>query len=162
MNSRLSQWGSIAEIVSGIAVVVTLIILILGIRENTEMTRALVYERNIDSLNQNRSLVVQDADLARIWSVYARGERDSLDDVDVVRLDLYINMIFNDYEKAYFSYRYGVMGAGEWGRYTGQICYQLALTDQAPALWEGMSTALTAEFFSYVNDLCDRPPADSQ
>ena len=40
MKQKLSEWASIAEIVSGIAVVITLVFLIFGIRENTEVTRA--------------------------------------------------------------------------------------------------------------------------
>ncbi len=40
MNQKLSDWASAAEIIASIAVVITLIILILGIRENTEVVRA--------------------------------------------------------------------------------------------------------------------------
>ena len=54
MTQKLSDWASIAEIVSGIAVVVALVFLVVGIRENTEMARASMYERTFDSLNQWR------------------------------------------------------------------------------------------------------------
>ena len=40
MNQKLSDWASIAEIVSSVAVVVTLIILIIEIRGNSEAVRA--------------------------------------------------------------------------------------------------------------------------
>lgn len=51
---KLSGWASIAEIISGTAVLITLVFLVFGIRENTEITRAAAYDRNIDSLNQWR------------------------------------------------------------------------------------------------------------
>jgi hypothetical protein len=39
MNKKLSDWASIAEIVSGVAAEIALIFLIVGIRSNSEMTR---------------------------------------------------------------------------------------------------------------------------
>jgi hypothetical protein len=49
---KLSDWAGIAEIFSGIAVVVTLVFLIIGIRENTEVTRAATYADLLDGLNE--------------------------------------------------------------------------------------------------------------
>ena len=40
MNQKLSDWASIAEIVSGVAIVVTLIVLILQVQGNTDELRA--------------------------------------------------------------------------------------------------------------------------
>jgi hypothetical protein len=44
MAVKLSDWANVAEVVSGVAVVITLIFLILSIRENTEITRAAAYD----------------------------------------------------------------------------------------------------------------------
>lgn len=40
MKLKLSEWTSVAEILSSLAVVITLIVLVLGIRANTEEMRA--------------------------------------------------------------------------------------------------------------------------
>ena len=46
MNQKLADWASIAEIISGIAVVVTLIVLIVEVRDNTEVLRVSAYNDN--------------------------------------------------------------------------------------------------------------------
>jgi hypothetical protein len=67
LNQKLSEWASVAEVVSGVAIVVTLVFLAVGIRENTEITRAAAYDRNIESLNQWRLGVMQNESLIRVW-----------------------------------------------------------------------------------------------
>ena len=51
MKRQLSSWASGAEIISSIAVVVTLVFLVIGIRENTAITRASVYATSIEGIN---------------------------------------------------------------------------------------------------------------
>jgi len=67
MNQRLSNWASISEIASGIGVIVTLIFLIAGIRDNTEITRSAAFDRNMESINQFRLELAKDSELTRIW-----------------------------------------------------------------------------------------------
>ena len=50
--TKLEKLALIAELVSSIVVVVTLVFLLIGVRENSEMARASAYERNIDSSNE--------------------------------------------------------------------------------------------------------------
>ena len=74
MNQKLSDWASIAEIVSGIAVVITLVFLVLGIRENTEVMRATSFASSIDTLNEFTASVVTDSELRQLW--LAHNSRD--------------------------------------------------------------------------------------
>ena len=62
MNQKLSDWASIAEIISGIAVVVTLIFLIAGIRENTAVLRGSSYSNTLESLNQLQASIMADSE----------------------------------------------------------------------------------------------------
>ena len=78
MKLKISELASFAEILSGIAVVTTLVILIIGIRENTDMTRALAYDRVIEGLNSVRGYVVQDPELADIYVAYSDGDISNL------------------------------------------------------------------------------------
>lgn len=70
MSRKLSDWANAAQIVSGIAVVVTLLFLILGIRENTAITRATAYDRNMDSLNYVRNVLVTDPETLDAWQKF--------------------------------------------------------------------------------------------
>lgn len=66
MKLRLSDWANIAEIGSGLAVLVTLVLLFLGILENTQVTR--VYNDVVDSINELSKDMYRDPQLSRIWT----------------------------------------------------------------------------------------------
>lgn len=154
MNQKLSDWANLAEIVSGVAVIVSLIFLILGIRENTEITRAAAYDRNIDALNLLRAEVVRDSEIARRWYAYETGQAGTLEGIDRMQLDNQINITFSNYEKAYFNHQYGVLGDSEWTRYERQICINEERLNSAPDLKADMETVVTDEFVQYMEDLC--------
>ncbi len=155
MNQKLSDWGSIAEIVSGFAVVVTLVFLVLGIRENNELTRASVYESNINGLMQWRSEISRDRETAAIWETYRSGIYDSLDATDQTRMRQMAANGMNVYEKAYyFAQEYGVMGASEYSRFERMACFQYEWAAKNQETLETMHRIMTEQFMSYPRDTC--------
>ncbi len=154
MKLKLSEWASIAEIFSGVAVVISLIFLIVGIRENTQITRAAAYDRNIDALNALRTEVVRDDETARRWLAYETGQAGEFEGIDRMQLNNQINITFANYEKAYFNHKYGVMGDSEWTRYERQICINQERLKILPDLKADMATVVTDEFVDYMEGLC--------
>jgi hypothetical protein len=154
MRLKLSDWASIAEVVSGIAVVISLIFLIVGIRENTEITRAAAYDRNVDGLIAFRADIARDDELAQLWLAYESGKSAKLEGIDRLQLNNLINLAFGNYEKAYFNRKYGVLGESEWTRYERQICINLERLKDLPDLKADMATVVTDEFAEYMEDLC--------
>jgi len=63
MNSKLSVWASVAEIVSGVAVPLTLVVLTISLRDYANTTRTVVYQQLLGSLNQQNTVVLQDGEL---------------------------------------------------------------------------------------------------
>ena len=94
MNERLSSWANLAEIASGIAVVITLVVLSVGIRENTEVMKSSIYTQSIDSLNQFRDAGFRDREAARIWRAFQISDTDEFDDVDMARLQQMMLTLF--------------------------------------------------------------------
>jgi hypothetical protein len=121
MNQKLSDWASIAEIVSGIAVVVSLIFLIAGIRENTEITRAAAYERSIDSFNEWRMWLSSDDELRRGYETWFAGHGDDLDEDILSRVGWAVNVVWAIYEKSYFANQAGTFGTSRMDTNAG--CY---------------------------------------
>ena len=106
MNKRLADWASIAEVISGVAVVLTLIFLIAGIRENTDITRASVYSSLIDSVNELERDFIRDPMLFELWRAHANERIDvlrQLDERESDRLSSMLIALFRIYEKAYYS-----------------------------------------------------------
>ena len=119
---KLEKWALIAEIVSGLAVVVTLIFLILGIRENTSVTRASVYSDITDSINNIQQTLFEDPELSRLYDAYTGRKTGELSEADESRTNRIAIAILRVYEKAYFGRQYGVIGDPEWGRVQSAIC----------------------------------------
>ena len=151
---KLQRWALIAEIVSGIAVVVTLIFLIFGIRENSEITRAAAYERNIDSFNEWRMWVSEDEDRLRLYDAFLQGQTAGLTDFERMRTGYIVNALWAIYEKSFYSNQYGILGPAEWARTDAQLCQMQNRME--PAAWENMITRLTKEFADYVSMKCLR------
>ncbi len=150
MNQRLSSWASIAEIGSSIAVVVTLIFLVVGIRENTSVTRASVYASSIDSLNEFESTILTDPELSRVYLAYLGSATASLDPADADRITLIVAILFRIYEKAYFTERYDLIGEEEWGRFERMICINYTRAETAGEA-QTIRNLMTEEFMRYIS-----------
>ena len=156
MSRKLSHWASVAEIASGIAVVITLVVLVIGIRENTDAIRASTYAQSINSLNQWRDSIYENRDVARFWEAFRTGEVDDLDNLDLAGLGQFINNLFTIYEHSYFSWQRGLIGDSEWGRFEANICLQYTRIVRVPRLVVAYEGALTEEFRQFVSELCPR------
>lgn len=154
MKLRLTDWAAIAEVISGVGVMLTLVFLIFGIRENTEINRAAGYDRNVDALVNFREIISTNDDLAELWLAYETGAAFPLEGVDRLQLNNMINWVFGIYEKAYYNRKYGVLGDSEWSRYERQICINQGRLSNLSDLKADMETVVTSEFFQYMEGLC--------
>jgi len=103
---KLEKWASIAEIAGGFAIIVTLIILIVEVRGNTDAIRAQTISTQRVAENQRRErVIVNDGDLAEL---ILKGEDwDRLNDVERFRLNVYYNDLLNNFE-----WQFGEVDAG--------------------------------------------------
>jgi len=153
MNKKLSDWASIAEIVSGVAVVVTLIFLLLGIQANTAATQATVYSSIIDSVNGIQQSLYEDPELSRLYDAYVDRRTAELEEADQRRVRRIAASILRVYEKAYFGREYGVIGDAEWQRTQGAICLHRGWSESA-GMGVTQSPVLTEEFREFIATVC--------
>jgi hypothetical protein len=156
---KLSDWADIAEIVSGIAVVVTLVFLVIGIRENTAVTRASMYERSADRLLELRNQTLNDPEIARLFQAFLDRKPEGIEGIDRVRLRQYVVNIFQIYEQAYFAKQYGVLGDVEWRRFERQICAAYPRAQVFPDFFETLGFLMTEEFMAFAKASCETPAA---
>ena len=154
MSRKLSDWASVAEIASGVAVVVTLVVLIIGVRENTDAIRASTYAQSLNSLNQWRDSISESREVAGYWTAFRSGDVDEFDDVDFTRLAQFIITLFTIYEHSYFSWQRDLIGDSEWERFEANICLQHGRIVVLPQLLAAYEGALTEEFREFVSDSC--------
>jgi len=156
MKQKLAEWASVAEIASGVAVVVTLVVLVIGVQDNTDAIRASTYAQSINSLNEWRASIYESQEIARYWAAFRAGEVDELDDLDMSRLAQFINALFTIYEHSYFSWRRDLIGDAEWGRFEANICLQYSRVIRVPELVVVYEGSLNEEFREFVSELCRR------
>jgi hypothetical protein len=123
MSQKLSNWASIAEISSGIAVVVTLLLLFLGIRDSNQITRASMYSNVIDGVNELDRDIYRDPELSELWGRFlSRRNLSDLTSPERRRLALIVLVQFRNYDKAFIAFQNGIIGNAEWQRFEGPMC----------------------------------------
>jgi hypothetical protein len=153
VNLRLSEYADIADVVAGVAVVVTLVFLIRGISDNTAAVRADSYDALLSDVNDLALVVVQDPELSSIWRRYQAGDIDELTEEQIFRLLLLIRSTLRNYEKAYFAFQYGTLGSSEYSRFDERTCDHFSWM-AARDLWPSVRGSLTAEYGRYVELQC--------
>ena len=94
------SWASFAEIASDIAVVVTLLIHIAGVRENTEITRTAMYADTLDQFNALETEILLDPDLVPIYYRYLIADPTGLGPEDQERVGLIVPILFRTSDRA--------------------------------------------------------------
>ncbi|MGD8340950.1 MAG: hypothetical protein PVH89_09215 [Gammaproteobacteria bacterium] len=122
MKLKLSDWANFAEILSGLAVIVTLVVLIVGIRENSAVTRVSAYGDLMQSVVDIESLVIQDPNLDRILTTFYEETTGGLSEDERRTVTTYAGVLLRNYERAYFSQEYGVISDEQWDRFERLIC----------------------------------------
>jgi hypothetical protein len=158
VNQKLSDWAAIAEVVSGVAVVVTLLLLFLGIRDTNRITRASMYSDVIEALNELDRDIYRDAELNELWGKFLTGQ-DLADISGQERLRLFnmIRVLFRNYDQAFIAVQNGVMGNSEWQRFEGPIC---SFFDRARDIGVNIleSDNLRADFLEVISTTCGDLP----
>lgn len=152
MNQKLSDWASLAEIVSGVAVVVTLMFLILGVRENTEVARAASYQAIQDGINRLAEGMLHDPEVLSVWRRFENGVSGEFTEAEQDRLIVLLRIAYRSYETAYYSRQYGTLGSSEWARYEQQICALNGI--MAPSIRSEVERRLSEEFVRAVDGSC--------
>lgn len=86
---------------------ITLIVLIVRIRENTDSVRSSAYADSLDRLNDFQMEVLVDPDALRVWDALSSGDASGLDGLDSQRLTIIVLTLFRILETSYFAATYG-------------------------------------------------------
>ena len=155
MKEKLQEYALIAEIVGAVAIVLSLVFVGIGIRENNDLNRYLAYDRNIASIISERDLMILNVDIMSMYRNYQAGDISNLTDTDRYRLIYVIRNTFGNYEKAYYSYSLNIMEDPEWTRYETQICVQKNYLD-INQLKDDIYPVLSNEFQEFIDNFCNQ------
>ena len=149
-------WTLAAEVVSALAVVITLVFVILEMRNSTNATQAQTYQLIMQELNAYRRFM-NEPDIVAIELKIGDQGWDSLSRFEQRRMFTTAAMNWGVYESAYYANRRGVLGSSEWARFESGYCRRKL---EQPWAWNqneftSMTALLTPEFVDFLQQLCD-------
>lgn len=143
---RWTKWSSIAELLSSIAILVTLVFLTIEIRQNTVAIQANSLDGALAGDLRLLDNLVQDPDL---WFLYYK---DELTDADKVRLYHHLAAFMRVQERNWLLHRSGALDEAEFATY--QSGFVGTLLAPNPRKWWGNLQATTNPgFASYINEI---------
>ena len=154
---NLSEMALAAEILGGVAVVVTLVFLVLATRENTNAIQAQMYQALTAELNAIR-LAYTTSDVADNYVLLPTEGIQALSDGERSRLQFVAEAKWGVYESAFFSRNRGVLGVDEWARFEDAICRNFVIDkpmwEPEDTQWGSLSRNITPTFREYVESAC--------
>lgn len=146
-----SDWGTVAEIVTALTVVVSLVFVGYEIRKNTQVARSATMLAMADQDLAYFSARIDSRILAGAEAKYRSGEE--LSEVERLQIFQHQQMNFRIFENAYYQYRRELLEPGVWERYRSIIRLHLEEDPIAAEMWEQLKHTFTREFQEEVTHL---------
>ena len=105
--------GAIGEIIGAIAVVGTLAYLARQVKTQNTATETVMYDNLISSWGVPLSMLVENAEVARIWRV-GLHEPDALSDDEATQFSALFRLVINSVFKLHRLFERGVVTEAEW------------------------------------------------
>ena len=155
-NKKLQKWALGAELVSAVAVVVTIGFLAFQTMDNTNALQAQTYQVLMAELNNWRVSFVEDPSLQEIIENIDAVGWENLGMRERRRFWMREIAIWGIYESAYFAKLHGVLGELEWARFERQICprFNISRLMWDPPRSMTVKPTLTPHFAEYVEANC--------
>jgi len=149
MSLKLNEWASIAEIISGVAILVTIVFLVFEVKQNTNEVQAATHQEMINNLNGWRIALAGNQEVSgNFETLWQGGDWDEIPKEQQTRLNYFMTPLWGMYENAYFGRKRGTIGDSEWSRWEKVVC-QLYAMDKG--MWQRRDRVLSADFLEYLD-----------
>lgn len=143
MKERLREYALIEEIVSAVAILVSLLLVGMEIRRNTEASKAWTYQSLIELSHDRLKAMAENREFAEL----DMRDLGDLDSVDRYRRELWDRDGWRIRENAFVQYARGVIGDGEWTGFRSLMC-----GGDLDSSWPNHRGQLSPEFVEFIED----------
>lgn len=159
-SESLQKWALIAEIIGGVAVVVTLAAVAYELRQSTDQsvlnTSALeiaTYQDLTNSISDLNALIIESPELADIF-IRSEKDRESLTENELMRFNTYIINLFRHGDMAYFQYERGAISQDRLNSVLAILTSRLS-NPVVNYQWESFKrqSIFSTTYTEYVDDL---------
>ena len=149
--------SAISEILSSVAILVTLFYLVIEIQQNAEATRAGVRQSILASDQQFLQMIISDPELNLMWY------KQDLNAEERTRLSYFLITHVRMRENNWLQHQNGILDDATWQAYRGSLL--AVLSGPQPRAWWGnfaVERIFDERFISYVNELIANQPLIEQ
>ena len=144
----LGQLSDLAQVVSAVAVVASLVYVGFEIRQNTEASRAATRQSIAETDFEYVGATLDPAMLVEAETKEEAGLELTPTERFLLRERQHLN--FRIFENAHYQYRAGLLNEETWQRYRWIIARQLRMNEAAIAMWERFGPSFDASFKAEV------------
>ena len=152
------ELGSIGEFFASIAVLITLIVLVLQMRQNTKV----LLRTNVRQSAEHNDRALAELLDEGVAEIFLRGQRSlaNLNDLERYRFDIVFTMWLKSVEQAFIDYQEGTFTATAYIAYENSISGFLT-TPGGAEWWQERQVWFSHPFREEVARLCAQPPAEA-
>lgn len=157
-NENLQRWALIAEIIGGIAVVLSLIFVGFQIQQSSEETamntralEATAYQNLIAQIESMNTLIIQDPEFADLYNRMLNRESPS-NNVERQRIVTFITLSIRHGDMAFKQYQKELIDKESLDSVLTPLIVFLQVMEPAKPRWEQLSSALNTDYVKYVNE----------
>jgi len=155
---KLEKWTLIVESVGTIAIVASLIVLVLQVRDNTQAMRTGTFDAVTQSINDWRNDLLDNPELFELYHNYKSGVIPSADQEGIKHAKLLVVLVnmFTNYDRAYIAYQ-NRLDSDEWNRIRRGLCLDTVELRSAndEMLRDRIFRLLTNQFVAYIEANCN-------
>ncbi len=150
----LTEWAAVGEVVSTIAVVISLLFVAHSINRNTAATQAssenILFERHTELANQ----FMLDPSLAELM-VKRRAGAVELSQVEAIRWEKYELNMLDLWALAHSRYERGLLSEDQWVTWDRYFTHMFSSEAEAisQARWQELQYGFEAEFWAHVGEV---------
>lgn len=145
---KLERWALVAEIVGAIAVVVSLLYVGAGVRQNTEAILSANHQ-NLVAMDMNKNAWFRDPVFAALYEL-GLGDPSALTPGQFKQFETFIADQLNIWEYAFISHENGLMADNIWAGYDRFYSSQLRLPAYR-SFWDVNKDGWTREFARHAD-----------
>lgn len=154
MKLSLERWALIAEIIGGVAVILSVIYLGFEVRQNTSAMKSLTHQQMFDTTSSLNQSISNDPQLAKLlaaanidYTKLSDGEKNQL-------MFLWINW-FNMWHSGYLNWVAGFLDEEAWVLWDHGMTKMVSSYQSSRNVWMVFDDAYNADFQRHVNAIIE-------
>ena len=157
-NENLQRWALVAEIVGGIAVVLSLVFVGFQIKQSSEETamntralQATAYQNLIAQIESMNTLIIQDPEFADLFNRMLNRESPT-NSVERQRIITFVTLSIRHGDLAFKQYQNELIDKESLDSVLTPLIVFLQLMEPAKPRWEQMRPTLNRDYVRYVDE----------